>query len=491
MKVAIYFRPDDARHVAMAGALVAGFKRHGEDVEESSVTDYVQPKGGTQVAVWLGYGAIERRIYEDHRRAARHTLFVGERLFGAGEQVSVVLDGMAPRYAHKQRRPHDRLERLDIDFKPKRARGRNVLFVGAAQAYCDWHGLGGAIDYATGFCHALNKQTHSEFPVFHRPHPEHMVDAKGIMHTTVIASDDALLAQLGHGCHLLATHGSTAAFDALIAGVPVLLLSKEDDCAAWPLAETRMENFHAPHFPDDKTRTQVFADLAYCQFTLDEIASGFAWETLIPHTAKGLGPSLSESERAIAMYRMMHASPKMFRGASMKGHAEAVADIVARYGCGSLLDYGSGKGEQYEKLRLHERWGGIRPVCYDPGYEPLAKKPVGRFDGVICCDVAEHIPESGLGDFLRDVVGYADKVAFFCIFTEPSRKFLPNGDNCHLTVREPEWWILRIAKVTGRTPSHWYDVQKPLPAGGFEVHRHTVLRAPGAADVVVTFRGGD
>ena len=486
MKIAVYFRPDNAHDVALAGALGAGFKNHGDDADALSVADYVQPQGDTQVAVIIGLSERNKQIFEDHRRNARHTLLVDAGYFGDG-YLRLSLDGFQPRYAHDVKRPLDRLDRLGIKFSSMRERGSHVIYSGQTQDYCYWHGLGMAFEYDHGICHATNKQMHSERNVVYRP----AVATSEKPMNTVWGKGAALNEHL-RDCYALVTHGSHEALAAIAAGIPAILVSHEGMSAAYPLAEKSLEDgFHNPFFPSDKARLQHFADLAYCQFTLEEIAVGLAWETLIPHTAKGLAAGLSEAEQFVELYRMMHKSPKMFRGASTKGHVEAVSDIVERYKLKTMLDYGSGKGEQYDRLRLHEKWGGIRPTCYDPGYPPIAERPRGKFDGVICLDVAEHIPESGLDDFVRDVVGYAHKVAFFCIFTESSRKFLPNGDNCHKTVEPPEWWIDRLAKITGGSVVDEYDICKPLPGGGFEEFTHTVLRKDGGPDVVATFRGSD
>lgn len=487
MRISIYLRLNDARDVALAGSLGFGFKAHGDEVEALSVADYVQPNGDTQIAVIIGLSERNKKIFEDHRRAARHTLLIGKSYFGGDDYVSVVLDGFQPRYAHATPRQADRLDRIGIKFAPLRARGKHVIYSGASQDHCDWHALGDMKEFDKGICHAINKQMHSERNVCYRPAAP-MADKP----TNTVWGKGALSDHF-RDCYAFVTHGSSSeALAAIAAGIPAILISHEGVNAAFPLAEKSLEDgFHNPFFPSDKQRRQVFADLSYCQFTIDEIASGLAWETLIPHTAKGLATGLSAAEYAIEQYKLMHKSPKMFRGASMKGHTEAVADIVNRYQLKTLLDYGSGKGEQYDKMHLHDRWGGIRPTCYDPGYPPIAEKPKGKFDGVICLDVAEHIPEVGIDDFLRDVVGYADKVALFCVFTELSRKFLPNGENCHLTVREPNWWIDRLAKATDHAVVDHYDIRKPLPGGGFEEFRHTVLQKAGGPDVVITFRGSD
>lgn len=496
MKATLYLS-DKSRERDLGEALKAGFEKHGEAVEVIPTQDYTQPKGDTQIAVMVGVKGQSKKIFEDHRRSARHTLLVDKSYFGRGEYHRLSLDGFQPKYAHQVTHPAERLEKLGVEIKPKRKKGAHVIYAGSSQKYCDWHDLGDATQFAGSTCFAIGKHLRDDRSIYYRPKPSwvagHPEQVKPIDRTRFSGPNESLASILPN-CHALVTHGSNAAIEAIAAGVPAVLCSREGAAAAWPLAEHQLENINDPFFPDDDLRRRVFANLAWCQFTLEEMRSGLAWETLIPHTVKGLGSldGLTDQQRVIEFYKLMHKSGKMFRGGSMKGHTEAVADLVSKYQPASLLDYGSGKGVQYDELNLHERWGGLKPHCYDPGYPPIAEKPKGKFDGVLCTDVAEHVPEDAVDAFLADVIGYANRFAFFCIFTNPSRKFLPDGRNVHLTVRPPEWWVERIAAVTKGQKTGEYAVRKVLPGGAFEDFPHHVIRhSDKPVDVVVTFRGGD
>lgn len=118
-----------------------------------------------------------------------------------------------------------------------------------------------------------------------------------------------------------------------------------------------------------------------------------------------------------------------------------------------LLDYGSGKGYQYLRQRIHERWGGILPYCYDPGVIHLSERPSGFFDGIICTDVLEHIEERDVPDVLADIFNYtyADRPSFVYlhICCRPAGKHFPDGRNFHATVKPPKWWD-RVVKIYAR-----------------------------------------
>lgn len=147
-------------------------------------------------------------------------------------------------------------------------------------------------------------------------------------------------------------------------------------------------------------------------------------------------------------YRQMHTNPKWFLGYSIKRHLQQLAELVESTGSKTLLDYGSGKGMQYLARRYHEAWGGILPACYDPGVLGLDQLPNGPFDGVICNDVMEHVPSHEVQATLRQVISLATKFVFFGIATKGSHKTLPDGRDCHVTVRARAWWLAQVEEAS-------------------------------------------
>lgn len=152
----------------------------------------------------------------------------------------------------------------------------------------------------------------------------------------------------------------------------------------------------------------------------------------------------------IPEYRKVFDSGDGFQGLSIRRHAGRIAQMVVGYKALTLLDYGCGMALAYklnkEHKRAHKKWGGIMPRLYDPAYEPYSKRPTGKFDGVICCDVLEHVPEEEIPAFLDDVFGYAEKFVFFTVCCRPAKRILPNGLNAHVTVKPYEWWHRQVRK---------------------------------------------
>jgi hypothetical protein len=143
-------------------------------------------------------------------------------------------------------------------------------------------------------------------------------------------------------------------------------------------------------------------------------------------------------------------SNKIFSGRSITPHAGTIKELVTWAGAKTLLDYGSGKGLQYRIDGIHHKWGGILPTCFDVGVIAFKQKPVGKFNGVICTDVMEHIAEDDVQFVMDEIYDFVDQTrpgfVFFAICCRLAKKSFSNGKNLHLTVRPPDWWADKVRK---------------------------------------------
>jgi 2-polyprenyl-3-methyl-5-hydroxy-6-metoxy-1,4-benzoquinol methylase len=144
-------------------------------------------------------------------------------------------------------------------------------------------------------------------------------------------------------------------------------------------------------------------------------------------------------------YRQMHADGH-FRGYSCTLHTSEIKKLIKQHKAKTLLDYGCGKGEQYTKGNMHIELG-IMPTLYDPYCVDHSKEPEGKFDGVICCDVLEHVPADDLAGVIQRIYALSKKFIFFTICTRPAKKLLPDGRNCHLTIMAEAEWIDIIGRA--------------------------------------------
>lgn len=142
-------------------------------------------------------------------------------------------------------------------------------------------------------------------------------------------------------------------------------------------------------------------------------------------------------------YRQMHRKGT-FSGNSIRAHIETIGEIITRTESKTILDYGCGGAEPHYKDALRRVWKAEIVTLYDPYHHHHDKRPTGQFDGVVCCDVMEHIPEDEIDAVLKDIFNFARLFVFLSISTQKARKNLPDGSNAHVTVQPKEWWDAKL-----------------------------------------------
>lgn len=157
--------------------------------------------------------------------------------------------------------------------------------------------------------------------------------------------------------------------------------------------------------------------------------------------------------KLISWYREAHARKRQFQGLSVLTYADQIGRMIRGVNAVTLLDYGCGQGLQYTEHKLHERWGVPMPALYDPGVPALEAKPAGTFDGVICSDVLEHVPEELVANVLCELFGYARSFVWLSVCCRPAKKKFPDGRNLHVTVKDQAWWARRVRKFAREIPT--------------------------------------
>lgn len=157
-----------------------------------------------------------------------------------------------------------------------------------------------------------------------------------------------------------------------------------------------------------------------------------------------------------------------FRGRGVFSHAKTIRKLASATQSATLLDYGSGKGEQYtddvfqngERIAnsLHEYWNVQNITCFDPAITD-DRSPIGKsYDGVIATNVLDLIPEEDLFWVIDLLFESASKFVFVNVMDYSSQTFLPNGENARVTRRSSIWWRGMFAAAARNRPDIKYCI---------------------------------
>jgi hypothetical protein len=161
--------------------------------------------------------------------------------------------------------PSDRAEKLGVVLKPYR-KGHSIVLCGQVP----WDASVEGTDHLAWIKATVERIKECSGKVIRfRPHPKAVQATPrvwGVQYSTVPFAEDLKTA------HAVVTFNSNSGVEALLDGVPVFAADQGSMC--WELANRSLISLDVPNKPD---RSQWLADLAYCQWTMDEMRSGEAW----------------------------------------------------------------------------------------------------------------------------------------------------------------------------------------------------------------------
>jgi Methyltransferase domain len=168
----------------------------------------------------------------------------------------------------------------------------------------------------------------------------------------------------------------------------------------------------------------------------------------------------------VPLYRQMASEGENFHGLTIYQYRSEIGKLVRQYKAQRLLDYGCGRGDAYRhQFKVHREWGlkWFDIELYDPAFREHAEKPRGQYDGVLCCDVLEHIPEDEVPEFLTTLFRHARLFLWMSVCCRPAKKAFPDGRNLHVTVQPLPWWEEQISKAreAAGSTAEWHLTETP------------------------------
>lgn len=268
----VFIKTNDRFDAPVADAFSSGLRIFAHKAEVLGPDDLDKAIGATVLAI-VGVRAL-KRDFREIKKAGGRIVFIDKGHMGRGEYVRTSVDTFMPtRYLMDMKCPPDRFAKLGIEIKSMRSDGRHIIYAGSSHKYSECRGLGGATEYAQKVLGELMRL--SPRAIVYRPKPSWQ-EATPIEGTFFSRPPRGLSDEL-RGAHCLVTHGSNSAVEALLAGIPTIVLG---DGVALPLSKASVQDVEDLYIPTDEERHKWASNLAYCQWSLSELRSGEAWENL-------------------------------------------------------------------------------------------------------------------------------------------------------------------------------------------------------------------
>ena len=156
--------------------------------------------------------------------------------------------------------------------------------------------------------------------------------------------------------------------------------------------------------------------------------------------------------------------------------SDQIKKIVEYFDAKNGLDYGSG-GSDLNKTKLisGEKFIDYIGLKKIQSFEPARnKKNKIKSDIVLCFDVLEHVFINDVPWVLNDLFEHANKCIVINVACYNAAALLPNGENAHITVRPPSWWLGQVECISSLHPEiYWalFASESYNNAKFFGVHR--------------------
>jgi len=260
---------------AQGQAFADGLARHG--VNCARFSDGERPKA--DVIVTWGWRRGKQHMADGARVIVMERGYIGDRF----AWTSLGVDGLNGRARFPVRDDGgDRFRRLGFDqhLKPECPRGAYALVCGQVRGDAAVEGVDLGKWYRQA---ALALQTNYGSRVVFRAHPK-AKDApgnSGLLHGMIVQAAGGSLEDAFEHADCVAAYNSNAPTEAAMAGIPVI--AGDEGAMVWPIAGQGLDD-RPRLFRTNRggSRSAWAHRMAWRQWSLDEMASGEAWEALAP-----------------------------------------------------------------------------------------------------------------------------------------------------------------------------------------------------------------
>lgn len=271
MIVACHHEPNNRRSLHIARAMHAGARALG--LKSALVPGFEQVCGTIGVA----YGWAHPRLFDLYRQGGGHFVHIDLGWWGRkpphdvlGGFHKVAVDGREPGSYFRRNFPGDRFARTGLTIAPWRQVGNHILVAGMSEKSARTRGY--APQQWEAFAIRTLQGIYPTRPILYRPKPS-WTGASPIIGAAYSPASVPLEEALRGAWAVVSCH-SNVAVDALVAGIPIYV---EGGVAAD--FSTPLDQLATPRMPEG--REQLMADIAYAQWTPEEMRSGECLQYLI------------------------------------------------------------------------------------------------------------------------------------------------------------------------------------------------------------------
>jgi hypothetical protein len=273
MTVIVYQAPGQHRSRVVCQAMFEGIRRCGDRVR--LIEDNYPQQPDADVAVMYGMQGDLFRLFNDYVAAGRKAVYIDLGYWGRREggrwtgYHKVSVNSRHPT-AYFQRKGHDgaRLRHFGLHPQPWR-QGKHILIAGMGHKTASVGEPAGG-EWETQIVAEIRK--HSDLPIVYRPKPSWKTATP--IAGTVFSPQNEPLEDVLRNASAVVTHHSNVAVDGLVDGIPAFCWHG----VASVMASQDLARLRKPHMPEG--REQWMRDIAYCQWSVDEMRQGLAWRHL-------------------------------------------------------------------------------------------------------------------------------------------------------------------------------------------------------------------
>lgn len=288
MKVAVYhpnFKP-----TTIAQVVAAGFQAHGHETKCRSLERTVSGAFGIFAAGDEDLAVIVDRkdayAFSFFKTIRKPFIYIGQAYCRDGNWRRVVFNDVHPtEYVGKLNCPSDRFEQSGWEVHPWRVRTDDF---GGAEGDRYGHIVYAADDPNNArwqqsptwrlFTEHLIKdiRAYSKRSVVFRPNPKHLHAPDKMPGYIMESVGQYPLKKSIKDAHCLIVVDSSACVTALLMGIPTIVLG---NAVTRNICSTTLTHLEYPYKAYPEQRMSLLSDLAYCQWHLEEISSGYMWNT--------------------------------------------------------------------------------------------------------------------------------------------------------------------------------------------------------------------